>query len=979
MQNGWNGIKNGRGILRRITALLLCLALTGIAVCPGAVRAQDGGKTVRVGWYESPFNQTDKSGRRSGYAYEYQRKVAAYTGWNYEYVEGSWPELMQMLADGEIDLMSDVSFTEERTESMLFSSLPMGTEEYYIFVSPDNREITPDDVSTLNGKRIGVNQGSVQADFFREWAARHRVRAELIELTGPEEASCRMLSEGTLDAYITLDSYVSPEMGIPVCKIGSSDFYFAVSLDRPDLLGELNLALSAIQDENRYYNQELFKKHLVTGGANAYLTAGEAEWLTNHGTVRVGYQRDFLAFCDVDPETGELTGALKEFLGYAADCLANAHIEFQATPYETPAEALEAMARGEVDCVFPANLSSYDGETMDVVMTPPLMTTGVYAFVYPDEESIFAKKEHVIVAVDEGNPNYDSFLLDHFPNWLKVYYPNTEECLKAVADGVADCVLISNHRYNYISRVCDKYRLTTLSTGENLDFCFAVGDEETELYSILAKVTGLVPTSTVNAALSYYIARDARATLADVVKDNLPLVIAVIAAVLLVILFLLLRSLRAEKRARELIAATEIDELTGLYSRNYFFQYANRMYKEHPEKRMDAVVINIEQFHMVNALNGRELGDRILQALGSEIRAATEEIGGIAGRFEADRFDIYCRHREDYRDLFTRLQDRLKALAPNTSVRLRMGVMEWQEGLEPVGLFDRARTACSMARGHHTEHLIVFNDKVRERELYEQRLLNDLGRALDGYEFEVYYQPKYDIQYDPPKLVSAEALVRWQHPELGTIHPDDFIPLLERNGMIRAVDRYVWEQAARQIVRWREEYGVTIPVSVNLSRVDVFDPDLEKTLEGILEFNGLRHEDLKLEVTETAYTENADQVVQVVEALRKKGYVVEMDDFGIGYSSLNMLSSMPVDVLKMDRAFIQNMEQNEKDTQLVALILGIAENLKIPVVAEGVETESQMRLLRQLGCALVQGYYFSPPLHPADFETEIIQKMQPAH
>ena len=191
--------------------------------------------------------------------------------------------------------------------------------------------------------------------------------------------------------------------------------------------------------------------------------------------------------------------------------------------------------------------------------------------------------------------------------------------------------------------------------------------------------------------------------------------------------------------------------------------------------------------------------------------------------------------------------------------------------------------------------------------------------------------------------------------------------------MIVDVDKYVWSEAARQVARWHAQFGITIPISVNLSRVDVFDPMLEETLDGILLNNGIGHEALMLEVTESAYTENADQVIRVVERLRAKGYTVEMDDFGTGYSSLNMLSSMPVDVLKMDRTFIQNIENDEKDIQLVALILGIADNLKISVVAEGVETESQLQLLKKLGCKVVQGYYFSRPLHPSEFESRILK------
>ena len=963
--------------MKKVCLRLLCVFLAAVFVCPLLTSgASAEKKVVRVGWYESPFNTTDPSGRRSGYAYEYQLKLAAYTGWAYEYVTGSWPELLRMLEAGDIDLMSDVSYTPEREEYMLFPSLPMGTEEYYLFMYPKNQQISPSDFSSLNGKRVGVNKSSIQAEFFKDWAEKHEVQAELIEVTGSEDDSLHKLETGELDAYVTVDSFVNPEQAVPVFKIGSSDFYFAVSKSRPDLLGELNSGMNRIMDENRYYNQQMYEKHVKRMGANAFLSVDEVAWLSAHGTIRVGYQDNYLAFCAADKETGELTGAIKEYLAYAADCIANTHLDFEAIAFPTASAAVEALKKGELDCVFPANLSAYDAENLGVVMTPPLVDADMYAVVRQTDLKYFAKREHVIVAVNEDNPNYDAFLLEHYPNWRKVYCPTTEDCLKAVSSGVADCLLVSNFRYNNIARQSEKYRLTALSTGVSMDYCFAVRNGESELYSILAKTVGMVPGSTVNAALTYYVAEDSKITITDFIVDHLNIVMVLIAVVVIVILWLMFQNMRAVKKAKQLISATEIDDMTGLYNRNFFFQYANRMYREHPDTPMDAMVLNIEQFHSVNALNGREFGDQVLRALGSEILAVSKEAGGIAGRFEADRFDIYCKHREDYQAIFDRLQSTLDNLAPNTSIRIRMGVMPWQKKTEPVQLFDMARTACTMARGHYKEHLIVFDEKLREREMYEQGLLNDLRRALDCYEFEVYYQPKYDIQSEPPRLVSAEALVRWRHPELGMIPPDDFIPLFERNGKISEVDKYVWEEAARQIVRWRGQYGVTIPISVNLSRVDVFDPNLESILEGILQFNGLRHDALKLEVTESAYTENADQVIQVVENLRKKGYEVEMDDFGTGYSSLNMLSAMPVDVLKMDRAFIRNIDHDEKDIQMVSLILDIAKSLKIPVVAEGVETEQQMKLLKELGCSIVQGYFFSRPLHAVDFEKTFVWQMQ---
>ncbi|MBR5909504.1 MAG: diguanylate cyclase, partial [Schwartzia sp.] len=437
------------------------------------------------------------------------------------------------------------------------------------------------------------------------------------------------------------------------------------------------------------------------------------------------------------PATGDLTGALKDYLAVASGYLKNAHLDFEAKAFPTTASALEALKRGEVDCVFPANLGSFDGETMRIFMTPPLMRSEIYAVVRQTDQNIFAKRDHVIVAVNEGNPNYEVCLLENFPGWRKVYYANTADCLEAVSKGVADCVLISSYRYNNISRLCERYHLTTFATGVGLDYGFAIKEGDTELYSIMAKVVGLVPNATVNAALSRYITEDAKLTLYDVIVDNLSLVMAAIGVVVLIILLLLAWSLWTKKKARKLIAATEIDKLTGLYNREFFFQYANRMYRKQPKKPMDAIVLNIEQFHSVNALNGRDYGNHVLRVLGNEVHDIANEAGGIAGRFGADRFDIYCRHMEDYRGIFERLQDKLDALASNASIRLRMGVMPWQENLEPVQLFDRARTACSMAKGNFKDHLIVFDEKVRERELLDQRLLNDLRRALDNFEFEV--------------------------------------------------------------------------------------------------------------------------------------------------------------------------------------------------------------------------------------------------
>lgn len=426
---------------------------------------------------------------------------------------------------------------------------------------------------------------------------------------------------------------------------------------------------------------------------------------------------------------------------------------------------------------------------------------------------------------------------------------------------------------------------------------------------------------------------------------------------------------------RKLISAAEHDRLTQLYTRSFFFEYAKRLHLYHSDTRMDAIVMNIEQFHIINELNGRHFGDEVLKALGEEIRSFLSETEGIASRSEADRFYIYCAQQSDYGALLARFQNRVHEIYDSVRIHLRMGVMPYQEGLSLVQTFDRARAACNMVRGNYQHPVLIYDESMREKEHLNQRLLDDLRQAVEKKQFKVYYQPKYDIRTNPPRLSSAEALIRWNHPDMGLISPSEFIPLFEGNGLISIIDSFVWQEAAQQAARWRDMYHVTLPISVNLSRADMYDPALTDRLQLLVKDNGLRFSDLKLEVTESACTDNANLLLEKVSRLRDLGFDVEMDDFGSGYSSLNMLSSMPVDVLKMDMKFVRNIENSEKDLRLVKLIIDIAAYLGVLVVAEGVENEGQLALLRDAGCDLVQGFYFSKPVPAEDFE-KLIEREQ---
>lgn len=962
------------GILR--LALLCAFAL--VVALPSVAQArEEGGKVVRVGWYESAFHSTDQFGRRSGYGYEYQQRIATYTGWTYEYVEGSWSELYEMLAAGQIDLLSDVSYTEERAKQILFSAEPMGSEGYHVFIDPDNDEVKPDDFSTFNGKRVGVNKNSIQEQLFVDWAQKHDVHPEVVELTEKTPVLLEMLAKGEIDMLVTLDTYGNSADVVPVCKIGYADSYFGINKNRPDLKRELDIAMNRNLENNRDYNLQMAEKFNRASSVNRFLSDEEQEWLADHGTIRVGYRDDFLPYCDRDDAKGELTGALFDYLALARGAEKNAELDFETHAYKTTSDALKALANNEVDCVFPISVSAYDGEQAGIILTDPFVSSEMYAALRASDHRGFSPDAQMTAAVLNGHPSHESFIKDHFPNWRLAYFDNNLECFRAVGEGRADCTLVSNYRINRVSDLCSKYELVTLSTGETLNMSFATRREDDCLYSILNKVTRFVPESTINSALNSYGLKDEKVSFGEFLMDNLVTFIATVAVIAVVILVLVLRNMKAEAKVAEgnqIISEAERDPLTNLYNWNFFLVYANRIHREEPNRPMDAVVINIDRFHSVNALHGRDFGDRVLCKMGEEIQEFLRGTNGIASRFESDRFDIFCDHREDWQSQFALFKRHINREFHNAGIHLRMGVQPWREGMDPVLQFDRARTACNKSRGNYAACAIIYDSNMEKREERDQRLLNDLGNALEQREFEVYYQPKYDIQSEQPTLSSAEALVRWHHPALGVISPGEFIPLFERSGQISVLDNYVWEEAAKQMAAWRDRYGKILPVSVNLSRVDVFDPDLCAKLDKIVKKYDLGYGNLKLEVTESAYTENADQLIKVIERLRSKGYQIEMDDFGSGYSSLNMLSSTPVDIIKMDIAFIRNIEHSDKDLRLVELIVDIARYLNVPVIAEGVETQNQLQLLKEAGCDLVQGYYFSRPLPAEEFERQLLDE-----
>ena len=426
---------------------------------------------------------------------------------------------------------------------------------------------------------------------------------------------------------------------------------------------------------------------------------------------------------------------------------------------------------------------------------------------------------------------------------------------------------------------------------------------------------------------------------------------------------------------RRLIGSTERDPLTGVYTREYFYSYAAQYDRYNPDTPTDAMIIDVSHFHMINERFGAAYGDELLRRIGASLRTIVLERGGIAGRRAADMFFVYCPHADDPHELL----ERLNADIDDPHTRLRIGVYEnTDKTLELERRFDRAKSAADSVRGSLSANIGMYDDSLRVKELYEEQLIEEFPRAIEEGQFDVFYQPQFDIRGETPVLSGAEALVRWKHPRLGMISPGVFVPLFEENGLIRTLDDYVWRRAAADIRDWKARLGFAVPVSVNVSRVDIFAPDIVETFLSILESNQITTSELFLEVTESAYTQDSERIIRTVSELRHVGFHIEMDDFGAGYSSLNMISTLPIDTLKLDMEFIRNAFREQKNTKILRIVIDLAAYLGVPVIAEGVETEEQLAALKEMGCDIAQGYYFSKPVPAAEYEQFLLAQRERA-
>lgn len=415
----------------------------------------------------------------------------------------------------------------------------------------------------------------------------------------------------------------------------------------------------------------------------------------------------------------------------------------------------------------------------------------------------------------------------------------------------------------------------------------------------------------------------------------------------------------------------EYDRLTNIFNRESFYKETKKMLLENPNVTYVLIQGNIERFKLINDLFGTEVGDNVLRGIGEELASRLKD-KGTYGRLSADNFVMCFPYKKlNITGLMENCESLFTGFKLNYNIQACFGMYIITDITIPVDLMcDRASLAMQTIKGNYMKRYAFYDNNLRDIILEEQEIISEMNQALEEGQFHIFLQPVYSAVTGEP--ISAESLVRWFHPKKGIIAPAKFIPLFEKNGFIMKLDLYVWECACIQLRKWRDEGHAIMPISVNISRVNFFNPNLCDELIELVNKYDLEPELLELEITESAYTDNPEQLSQTVKVLQAYGFPILMDDFGSGYSSLNMLKDLPVDVLKIDLKFLSDFEKSTRARSILISVVRMANWLDIPVIAEGVETKNQLDFLISIGCDRIQGYYLAKPVSTAEFDQLMI-------
>ena len=497
---------------------------------------------IRVGSVEDTFNYVDKNGVRRGYGYELMQALAGYTGWKFEYVKCDWSDCFDKLENGEIDIMGDISYTDERAQKMLFPDEPMGEEKYILYADLSDTDIGMSDFKSLDGKRVGVLMYTEPEIMLTEWENKNGIHTEHVNVNNDDDVE-KKLANHEIDCFVSLEESTWSEQGISsVTTIGKSGIYFAINKERSDIKTELDYAMRQLEQDSPFFKADLYKKYFTLDYIQV-LTGKEKVWVEEHGGIQIGFLNNDPAIFSMDEETGKLTGMLAEYISYAKDCLGNQTLEFNIHAYDDYDEMIQALQNREIDMIFYAGRNPYFAEQNGYALTNTAWTYSLMAVT--DEEKFDENKVHT-VAVPKEKYALKQHIAFSYPEWKLVDCDSLDNAADMVIQEKADCFLMGASQALIYD---NSQNFKSVPLTKTMEACFTVREGEGSLLSILNKTIKAMPSDMLTSALAIYDSTADKVTFSDFIKDNLLVFLATVGFLALSIIGIILVLLRKARKA----------------------------------------------------------------------------------------------------------------------------------------------------------------------------------------------------------------------------------------------------------------------------------------------------------------------------------------------------------------------------------------------------------------------------------------------
>ena len=965
-------MKKGRGIQKKYSICFVILFSMLISILPvNHLTARAAEKIIRIGYDANSNFIKESNGSFYGYGVEYLEKIAEYTGWKYEYVKDeSWHASLNKLRDGKIDLICTAHYTKERAEEFLYSDIPLGYETSLLYARSDS-SISYQDYAAMQNCRIGLLEESYSAQDFVQYAIKQGIHYEAVFFER-ENAMMTALMDNEIDMMVISSRYATPKLKL-VDTSGANAFYCIAAEENAELIDEIETVLQQIMFDDPTFEGILNDKyfgHSAITNAPLY-TKEELAYIESLGQIKIKLIQDQRPSCYL--ENGETKGIWAEIIHLLAKKSGVDFVLEGSDLLEYSQESYEKYLEDGYLLLRTQRALDYMRDLEDTIASNAIANVSVS---YVKRQAAFVEDKYVshVIAMSKDLAYLEPMLLEENPDYEIKYFENTKECLEALLHKEAGMVIQNSHRTSYLMQKPEYAEKLAIVPGPDhgSDVCIVAPEEQEMLIQIINKAIHHITYEEINEIVKRELLMNPYPMeWSDIVYLywEWMVVLGVIIVVALVVYTTLTQRLTAakiQKKEYELLQKkVQLDEITGLYNRSYFYEVAKELIDKTDEE-MCIITMDISNFKVVNELYGMNVGDKLLKEIAQQVQKLDKEHHMIPARFMADHYYM-CMPKAEFEQI--EFPKSFKTFLEDMDIRVVYGVFMVEDNKDmPINVMcDRAFLAAHDKNYKYVEYIHFYNDSERQQIMVEQEIEYEMEKALEERQFYIVVQPKYDPSTQ--KIVGGETLVRWQHPEKGIISPGVFVKVFEKDGFIIQLDYYVWEEACRLQARMKQKGIQTVPISINVSRAHFYGSELLNKLRELIQKYNLETSDIELEITESICGEDSENIYDIIRELQTDGFKIAMDDFGSGYSSLNMLKEMPLDIIKMDLKFLGGEEH--KSRLILKALIEMAQTMELKVVVEGVEILSQIEFLSQFKDCYLQGYYFSRPVVADVFEEMI--------